>query len=93
MDEQPQGSPASGPLPAAERCVTCWSPHALEHAPWCWRGQITVGEALRDARDLEHAIAWQPPRSGLHVALSAPEREQLGLLFDALIARDREGAA
>jgi hypothetical protein len=44
---------------------------------------------LRDARDLEAAIAWQPkvdlPK------LSEPEREQLNTLFAALV-RAREQA-
>jgi hypothetical protein len=75
--------------PGAEKCLTCWTDG---HLPWCWRGQYEYGEALRDARDLQHAVRWQPPELDLP-KLSPPEREQLGLLFDALVARDREGVA
>jgi hypothetical protein len=65
-------------------------PHEREHLEWCPDATTSVGAALRDARDLEHAIAWQPPELDLP-PLSPPERKQLGRLFDALV-RAREQA-
>jgi hypothetical protein len=78
----------------ARRCLTCGiDRHESEHLDWCDDAppHDTVGAALRDARDLEAAIAWQPkvdlPK------LTPPERDQLNKLYDALLARNREGAA
>ena len=77
----------------AERCLTCGvDPTASDHLSWCEAApSYTVGAALRDARDLEAAIKWEPkvqPRR-----LSPPEREQLNKLFAALVMRNQEGAA
>jgi hypothetical protein len=73
-------------------CLTCGVTDD-RHYVWCWRGdelEHTVEAEARNARDLEHAIKWQPPELNLP-PLSQPEREQLGRLFDALV-RAREQA-
>jgi hypothetical protein len=77
------------------RCLTCGVADD-RHFEWCWRGdelEHTVGAELRNARDLQAAIAWQPPERDLELnpVLTPPEREQLGRLFDALV-RAREQA-
>jgi len=73
---------------AERRCLSCGvDPRAGDHLEWCPDATPSVGAALRDARDLDAAIAWQPkvklPK------LSEPEREQLNTLFAALV-RARE---
>ena len=59
-----------------------------DHGYWCDDPTPSVGAALRDARDLQVAIAWQPPKRDpvLNPELTPPEREQLATLFDALVA-------
>jgi hypothetical protein len=74
----------------AERCLTCGvDPLAGDHLEWCPDATPSVGAALRDARDLEAAIAWQ--RKVDVPKLSEPGREQLNTLFAALV-RAREQA-
>jgi hypothetical protein len=68
---------------AERRCLSCAvDPLEGDHLSWCPDAMPTVGEAERDARDLEAAIKWQPPARNLP-KLSAPEREQLARLFAA----------
>jgi hypothetical protein len=78
---------------AERRCLTCGVPDD-RHFEWCWRGdelENTVGAALRDSRDLQAAIAWQPKRDPkLNPKVTGPERAQLNKLFAALVARRRE---
>jgi hypothetical protein len=72
----------------ARRCLTCGvDPLEGDHGYWC-PATPSVDAALRDARDLQAAIAWQPPERDpvLNPKCSPAEREQLGRLFDALVA-------
>jgi hypothetical protein len=89
QDDTPGAPTREDPrAPAAEKCLTCWTDG---HQPWCWRGQYEWGEALRDAHDLQAAVRWEPKVD--LPPLSPPEREQLQLLFDALVVHSQEGAA
>jgi hypothetical protein len=68
------------------RCLTCGvDPHEGDHGYWCPDATPSVGAAVRDARDLQAAIAWRP-KVGPLPKLSPPEREQLNTLFAALVA-------
>jgi hypothetical protein len=74
----------------ARRCLSCGvDPLDGDHGYWCPDATPSVGTALRDARDLEAAIAWKPKVT--LPKLSEPERLQLNKLFTALV-RAREQA-
>jgi hypothetical protein len=69
----------------ARRCLSCGvDPHHGDHLEWCPDATPSVGAALRDARDLQAAVAWQPKIT--LPKLSPPERQQLNTLFAALVA-------
>jgi hypothetical protein len=79
----PHGNPAVAR--GARLCISCAvDPCEGDHLSWCPDAMPSIGEAARDARDLEAAIAWQPPKLDLP-KLSPPEREQLARLFAARI--------
>jgi hypothetical protein len=74
------------PTSAERRCLSCGvDPHEGDHGYWCPDAtpRDPIAEALRDARDLEAAIAWQPKVTV--PKLSEPERVQLNILFAALV--------
>ncbi|MDQ6854084.1 MAG: hypothetical protein M3046_10420 [Actinomycetota bacterium] len=75
----------------ARRCLSCGvDPRERDHLEFCPDALPSVGRAARDCRDLEAAIAWEPPELDLP-KLTPFEREQLATLFDALV-RAREQA-
>jgi hypothetical protein len=85
--ERPDDRRARHRATGARRCLSCGvDTYAGDHADHCPDATPSVGAALRDTRDLEAAIAWQPPQHDLP-KLSEPERVQLGRLFGALVAR------
>jgi hypothetical protein len=76
---------ARGRARGARRCLSCGAdPYERDHPGWCPDATSSVGAELRNARDLEHAMRWKPPELNLPKH-TAPESQQLAILFDALV--------